>query len=200
MAAIVQCRARTPVPRGDYHLTVMAIRSTVLTAHPATPADAVRGIEVRLCTLADGALTLTFALAGDMPRIRVPARKEPCRADDLWRHTCFEAFVAADGAPQYCEYNFAPSSRWAAYRFDSYRAGMSVADVRAPRISVQRSDPGLRLEAVIDLPQPRADVSRWWLALAAVIEQDDGSLSYWALAHPPGKPDFHQRAGFVLEL
>src|SRR3546814_3736372 len=29
------------------------------------------------------------------------------------------------------------------------------------------------------------------LALSAVIEELDGTKSYWALAHPPGKPDFH---------
>ena len=36
--------------------------------------------------------------------------------------------------------------------------------------------------------------------LAAVIEATDGSLSYWALAHPSDKPDFHHPDSFVLEL
>jgi hypothetical protein len=33
-----------------------------------------------------------------------------------------------------------------------------------------------------------------------VIETLDGSLSYWALRHPPGKPDFHHSESFALEL
>lgn len=40
-----------------------------------------------------------------------------------------------------------------------------------------------------------------WLAnIAAVIEEADGTKSYWALAHPPGPPDFHHPDCFVLEL
>jgi len=37
-------------------------------------------------------------------------------------------------------------------------------------------------------------------AVSAVIEESDGTRSYWALAHPPGKPDFHHADGFALEL
>jgi hypothetical protein len=38
------------------------------------------------------------------------------------------------------------------------------------------------------------------LALAAVSEAAGGRLTYWALQHPPGEPDFHHPDGFVLEL
>jgi hypothetical protein len=38
------------------------------------------------------------------------------------------------------------------------------------------------------------------LALSAVIETLDGAKSYWALAHPPGKPDFHHADCFAIEL
>jgi hypothetical protein len=37
------------------------------------------------------------------------------------------------------------------------------------------------------------------LGLTAVVEEENGRLSYWALKHPPGKPDFHSPEGFVLE-
>jgi hypothetical protein len=38
------------------------------------------------------------------------------------------------------------------------------------------------------------------IGLTAVLEQTDGTKSYWALAHPPGKPDFHDPACFALEF
>ena len=38
------------------------------------------------------------------------------------------------------------------------------------------------------------------LALAAVIEDHRGRLSYWALEHPVGKPDFHHPDGYTIEL
>ena len=40
----------------------------------------------------------------------------------------------------------------------------------------------------------------WSVAITAVFEFDDGQKSYWALAHAPGKPDFHHPDGFVLDL
>jgi hypothetical protein len=38
------------------------------------------------------------------------------------------------------------------------------------------------------------------LGLAAVIEDLNGALSYWALKHPPGKPDFHHSDNFALQI
>jgi hypothetical protein len=38
------------------------------------------------------------------------------------------------------------------------------------------------------------------LGLSAVIESCNGSLSYWALRHPAGKPDFHHADAFALGL
>jgi hypothetical protein len=40
----------------------------------------------------------------------------------------------------------------------------------------------------------------WRLGLSAVIEDSSGAKSYWALAHPPGKPDFHHPDCFAHEL
>jgi hypothetical protein len=40
----------------------------------------------------------------------------------------------------------------------------------------------------------------WLAGLSAIIEEADGTKSYWALAHPPGAPDFHHPDCFILEL
>ena len=41
---------------------------------------------------------------------------------------------------------------------------------------------------------------RLLLGLSAVVEEENGTLSYWALKHPRDKPDFHCPDGFVFEL
>ena len=38
------------------------------------------------------------------------------------------------------------------------------------------------------------------IAASAVLENKSGHKSYWALAHPTDKPDFHHPDGFVLDL
>jgi hypothetical protein len=161
----------------------------------------VRTLEVDLDRGADGRLRLRYVLAGDLDRLRIPPQQPPGRADKLWQHTCFEAFVAAEGSEGYTEFNFAPSTAWAAYGFTGYRAGMTQLDLpRLPRIAVERRLDRLALEVEVDLavlPGGRGDLR---LALSAVLEASDGSLSYWALRHPPGKPDFHHADGFALRL
>jgi hypothetical protein len=125
------------------------------------------------------------------------------RSHELWRHTCFEAFVRAPVGSVYYEFNFAPSTQWAAYRFGSYRSGMFVAiDVGVPIIEVQSSPDRCTLQATLALDRlpalPRH--AGWRLGLSAVVEEAEHHLSYWALMHPPGKPDFHHADCFVHEL
>jgi tRNA modification GTPase len=54
----------------------------------------------------------------------------------------------------------------------------------------------LELEALIAL----GEEARLSLALSSVVESAQGELSYWALRHPAGKPDFHHPDSFALEL
>lgn len=152
-----------------------------------------RRIEVHLHGTA-GALELRYVLDGDVDRLSIP-QGDPRRADRLWQHTCFEAFLAGEGSA-YFEYNFAPSRQWALYRFGAYREGMaSVEPARAPRIAIEAGPRRLRLDVEVDAPLPAPRI-----ALAAVVEDADGRLTYWALAHPPGKPDFHHPDAFALRL
>jgi hypothetical protein len=161
----------------------------------------VSAIEAEVSPAPDGLYRLCYRVFGDADKLRIPPHGSPNRANDLWRHTCFECFVAGNGT-DYREFNFSPSTQWAAYRFESYRRGMKELDpVSHPRISFTLMPGAFFLDAVVDLsgfvardaPGPR-------MALAAIIEDVDGATSYWALAHPPGKPDFHHADGFVGAL
>ena len=40
----------------------------------------------------------------------------------------------------------------------------------------------------------------WQLGLSAVLEEVDGTKSYWALAHPEDKPNFHHPDCFAAQL
>jgi hypothetical protein len=163
----------------------------------------VRGIAVEV-EPRSAMLELRYRVEGDFGRLIVPAQATSRRADKLWQHTCFEAFIAEeDMALGYREFNFAPSTEWAIYQFSGYRHGMTVLDIeQSPSIAVQRIEDRLTLTARVDL-EPLSDLDRnrrLRLAVSAVIEESDGRISYWALAHPSGKPDFHHADGFVVTL
>lgn len=139
---------------------------------------------------------MNYVLEGDLERLRIPPPRAPRIAARLWQHTCCEIFIARQASPAYHEFNFSPSGEWAAYAFARYRDGAPLLDeLLDPRISVRRTEERLELDALLRVE--RAALS---LALAAVVEDADGALSYWALKHPPGKPDFHHRDAFALEL
>ncbi len=166
-----------------------------LIPYPETGCDAVTGLTVEVGRDEPTRLSLSFVLTGDLGRLAIPSAAPSVRTDGLWNHTCFEAFVGRpDGA--YDEFNIAPSTAWAAYAFDGYRRGMRPLDIAAPQIAViQATD---RLEVAVVLPLS-VDGPRQ-LGLTAVIEDRTGIISYWALAHPADRPDFHHPDGFVLRV
>ena len=170
-----------------------------LKVHPDLPSDAVSGVDVEVEQVAD-ALTLRYRLAGAVDRLAIPPPAAPDRTDELWRRTCFEAFLQPEAGDAYIELNFAPSTQWAAYRFSGYREGMAAADIAPPRIDVETTAASLELAVQLDLAGLSLPPGPCRLALSAVIEQTDGAKSYWALAHPPGRPDFHHRSSFACTL
>lgn len=164
-----------------------------LSAHPDAPADGAFAIAVTV-GWADDALSLDYELSGDLDKLSIPPPVLGKQTDGLWRTTCFEAFVQSHDAPGYREYNFAPSTDWAVYGFDAYREGMAPLDAALGVLIRPGRNPFI-LSASVFAPGPRLR-----LGLSAVLEEKSGTKSYWALAHAPGKPDFHHPDGFVLEL
>ncbi len=177
-----------------------------LQPHPDSAAGPVRALEATAGYGADGALGLTWRLAGDLSRLRIPPAGAPARADDLWRHTCFEAFIADPHSPGYLELNFSPSGQWAAYGFRGYREGMAPLPLRkSPGVQWHQTADELtlavefRMDDLPGPPGPRPPVAVR-VGLAAVIEDQGGTLAWWALRHLPGKPDFHHADAFALQV
>jgi hypothetical protein len=173
-----------------------------LNCHPSTRTETVGAVKLHVRRSASE-LRTTFRLDGDLHRISIPSPGAPRIGTELWRHTCFEVFLAVEGQAAYHEFNFAPSGEWTVYAFTGYRSGSPLADeMLLPHIAVRTAgnqlelDSRLRLDALSAI-HPRAALR---IGLAAIIEASDGTLSYWALCHPAGRPDFHNADGFALLL
>lgn len=183
--------------------TVTAAADAVaLVPHPAAPPACSVAIAAEVERTA-AALTLTYTLRGALDRLRLPAAGALRLGRDLWRQTCFEAFLRRADAAAYVELNFAPSRAWALHAFTATRQGGPVAaPAWAPALDVTRAADTFSLRAALPLERlaPGWGIAPLALALAAVLEGDDGSLSYWALHHPAARPDFHHPGGFTLRL
>ena len=169
-----------------------------LISHSAHPPHGVTGVSARILSLDINWLTLRWTVKGAGALI-VPPFAGRARTDGLWQTTCFELFLKARDGAGYAEFNLSPSERWAAYDFTGYRAGMAERPVPRPPVCTPRRggsvlifDAAIPVRALPPLP--------WDYGLTAVIEEEGGIKSYWAMAHPPEKPDFHDPACFVAAL
>ncbi len=226
-----------------------------LTPHPDTPCPALSAITATITQAQDGRLLIEYVAVGHVDTVLWPKPAKAERTDGLWQSSCFELFISAPGTRAYQEFNFSPSTAWAAYQFEDYRDVMtelSVADapvietnVHAPNRTFSSAETSVTLakagvnfhhkapviKAIAPFSPAFAGVTMEGggakkalnrdrsaqryalrvilpfhlpasvrLGLSAVIEQTDGTKSYWALAHPPGKPDFHHRDCFAHQL
>jgi len=169
-----------------------------LTAHPAHPPSRVESVEARIIGADDNWLRLRWRIEGSQALV-VPPFAGKGRADELWKTTCFELFLRPEGGEGYSEFNLSPSERWAAYDFTAYREGMTERPAeREPQTSIRLGSRFAIFDGAIPLNAlPAVDCA---MNLAAVIEEEGGIKSYWALSHKREKPDFHDPACFAASL
>lgn len=142
---------------------------------------------------------IAFSIEGELEKVLWPdtfkSRRE--RLDNLWQHTCFEAFFSHDLSPDtpYYEINCSPNGDWNFYQLLKYRHDLqSFPAGKVELLDKENTEEGVRfIVAITGLP---ADIKH--IGLTAVIESTQGELSYWALAHPGKTADFHDKRAFLL--
>ncbi len=177
----------------------ISVKEISLHCHPQSDPGGVTAIEVSLTRRADGTIEIIWRVFGKVDLLEIPSPKNTDRSNFLWEKTCFELFIKHSKETFYLEYNFAPSCQWATYQFDDYRAGAGDAEASTPIIQTERHGDLFILSAsiVLAVGWRTGDLLA---GLSAVIASKAGDISYWAVAHPPGKPDFHHRDCFALQL
>ena len=171
-----------------------------LVCHPDHPADRVEAITVSQEWTESGQLWLRYHIDGEQSAISTPDPANGERRDNLWQTTCCELFVRIPGDEAYGEYNFSPSSQWAAYQFSAFRKDMANMEVPGvPEIYCDASETHLALETTLLLPE-RFEKHDLKASFSVVIEEVDGPKSFWAVTHPAGEPEFHHRDCFSADL
>jgi hypothetical protein len=168
-----------------------------LVPHPAFAPRSVEEVSVQVERMPEGGLWLEYFVKGP-EQLVLPQGVQPQRAEGLWNSTCFELFVMRSGSAGYSEFNFSPSFEWAVYGFDGYRTGMHDLAAVDPEIEIASTEDFFFLAA--EPWPPELTSGELIVGLSAIVEETDGIKSYWALAHPPGEPDFHHPDCFALKL
>lgn len=143
---------------------------------------------------------LEFRLTGALDKLLIPAKAQASRfRDELWKHTCFEAFFQDAASGAYWEFNFSPSRDWAIYRFSSYRERLEVQELDVIELVIQQERyPGDLIMKIDIKPKDLFQIGK--VGLTAVLEHKNGAKSYWALNHAGSKPDFHLSESFLINV
>lgn len=160
------------------------------------------GIEAEL-SLQGPFITIEFQLDLEKQILGLPESstiwqpKQVPREDELWKTTCFEAFLNPVGQSLYYEFNFSLKPAWNLYVFDAYRSP------QPPKVSEEFSLESLiwqqshnRIKIQLE---NKTNFSDFNVGLTAIIEDQDRAKHYFSLKHTEQKPDFHAADSFVLQ-
>ncbi len=147
------------------------------------------------------ALVLSFVLHGNLGDLVLPDLAKQTRGDNLWQATCLEMFWAEEKRKNYWELNLAPNGAWNVYAFTDYRTGMQREErVGEPRIETARTPDTFSLSGELRISNLHPNNAPLRVGISGVLKHRDSRLSYWALAHPEEKPDFHAPQTFFLRV
>ncbi len=150
-------------------------------------------------SLHESSCRLEFRLSGPLDELIIPPKAQAARfRDELWKHTCFEAFFLDANETSYWEFNFSPSRDWAIYRFSDYRQRIEVERLEEIDLVIQQERYPGELLLKVDL-KPKERFQPRKIGLTSVLEHSSGQISYWSLLHARAKPDFHAKEGFTLQ-
>jgi len=146
-------------------------------------------------------MVVDFLLRGDTSTIQWPVPlPHSAPGNELWKHTCFEVFIADSDDSAYWEYNFSPSRQWAIYAFSGYRQPSGIAVSSNPSVGIPcLGDKTFTLQLQFPLEAPLENKSLS-VGVSAVVENRDGTRQYFALTHCAQKPDFHRRDSFLIKM
>ncbi len=173
-----------------------------LIQHPASPPTDPElkvwaNVEHAASLAAVATTNIWFGVGAPAARFVIPEPAETERADELWKTTCFEAFLRPLGQEQLPRVEFCAVGCSGRLTISPQPVPAWPRAKRPIRISgVEDNLTWWALGAAIAVP---ADTN-WELGLSAVLEEKDGTKSYWALAHTGDKPDFHDPGCFVARL
>ena len=174
---------------------------TAFSLHPFPGQDS-GGINIQGAIERTGqVLAFSFFLQGKLEDLILPAATGAPRRDNLWQATCLELFWAEEGNDNYWELNLAPSGGWNVYAFTGYRTGMRQEErITAPLVEIQHTAESFSLTATLEIGNLHAHDAPLRIGVSTVLKHRDSRLSYWSLAHPAEKPDFHAPQCFLLRM
>lgn len=139
---------------------------------------------------------LNYQLLGHLECYNFQKPIKQQRADELWKESCFELFLAHTSSEAYWEINLSPSTAWNAYRFDAYKKGMLPSSLfSTPRIKSLQTDNRYSFDVKMTLQESLLN-NELQINLAVILLDKQKKRHFYTLQPRQGHPDFHDRTTF----
>jgi hypothetical protein len=146
--------------------------------------------------LTSNKLSITFNIIGKLDKYIFPKKLKLKRADELWKATCFELFLANDDEVYY-ELNFSPSLEWNFYVLDTYRTEPKELEFKEePHIGFSHKNNEFNI--VFELEANAINFKNFkYYNLATILLSKERRRTFWSVKHLNTQPDFHAKNSFL---
>ena len=147
-------------------------------------------------TLYQDRISLHFKISGALTNYQFPKKEKLKRANELWKATCFELFLANSKTQSYYEINISPTLHWNIYYLDTYRAEPKEVIVSSePLIKIREDKQSYEID--FELKCEALDLEEFdQYNLAVILLNVENERKFWVVNPVGESPDFHNRGSF----
>ena len=143
-------------------------------------------------------IRLSFVVEGDLDVYIFPSKSRPQRAQELWKLTCFELFLANENEEEYYELNFSPSLAWNFYFLESYRGEVKEMELlNSP--TIEAFEVNNEFKILFELSVENLQDFDYY-NVACILLNKEHERTFWTIKHLKSQPDFHDKASFLRIL
>ena len=147
--------------------------------------------------LTNNKVQISFVVKGELDAYIFLQKLKLQRANELWKATCFELFLANSQKEEYYEINFSSSLAWNFYYLKNYRAEVQELKLlHEPKIEVYYHADELHIDFELEteiLATENFDLYN----VASICLTKDKLRTFWSVKHKKDVPDFHNRDNFL---
>ena len=141
---------------------------------------------------------IEYEITADLSQYNFPKETKQQRANELWRDTCFELFIANNSSQEYYEINISSSTEWNTYHFESYKKEMQESNkFSVPSIQNQQSNNRYSFSFEMNFQEDIFE-KKLLINLAVILLDRDGVRQFYSINRREKLPNFHDRNGFDL--
>lgn len=142
-------------------------------------------------------ISLSFTLQGELEEYFFEEPRAKKRANELWRTTCFELFLANRENEDYYELNFSSSLAWNFYHLSAYRAEVQEVELLfEPQIEIHIKENVFQVSFEVEVEACFLEQFNLY-NVASILLTKENKRTFWSEKHLTAVPDFHHRDNFL---